>query len=170
MSAEHVTNDQRFFDIFSLVLGILVVCAFGIYVLSARIGNATQGQYVKADDVYQQNIDAAIEPVGRVLLPGDDVPVMTAAAVEPEKTPLTGPQVYNEACIVCHGAGVGGAPVYGNAEQWAPRIAQGVDVLYDHSINGYNGSAGYMPAKGGRSDLSDDEVRAAVDYMTAGSQ
>ena len=165
MSADHVTNDQRFFDIFSLVLGILVVVAFGIYILSARIGNATQGEYVQSDDAYQATIEAAIAPVGRVLMPGEDAPI-TLAAVEPEKTPLTGPQVYNEACIVCHGAGVGGAPVYGNAADWAPRIAKGIDVLYEHSINGFSGDAGYMPAKGGRTDLSDDEIRAAVDYMT----
>ena len=49
-------------------------------------------------------------------------------------------------------------------------IAQGMDVLKDHAINGYTGSAGYMPAKGGRVDLSDDEVAAAVDYMVAESQ
>ena len=45
-----------------------------------------------------------------------------------------------------------------------------MDVLKDHAINGYTGSAGYMPAKGGRVDLSDDEVAAAVDYMVAESQ
>ncbi len=53
----------------------------------------------------------------------------------------------------------------GDATAWGPRIEQGVDVLKDHAINGYTGAIGFMPAKGGRTDLSDEEVAAAVDYM-----
>ena len=78
---------------------------------------------------------------------------------------MTGPQVYNTACLACHSAGVGGAPVVGDASQWTDRIALGIDVLKQHAIEGYTGSAGVMPAKGGRIDLSDDEVDNAVDYM-----
>ncbi|MEM8981497.1 MAG: c-type cytochrome [Pseudomonadota bacterium] len=167
-----MSQDQKFFDIFSLVLGILVVVAFGIYALSARIGNATQGQYLQADSTYQEQVVAAIQPVGQVLMPGEDASLAGAVVdtAEPVKTVLTGPQVYNEACIACHGAGIGGAPMYGNADAWAPRIAKGIDTLYTHSINGFAGDAGYMPAKGGRTDLSDDEIRAAVDHMIESSQ
>ena len=50
------------------------------------------------------------------------------------------------------------------------RIAQGMDVLKEHAIKGYQGSAGYMPAKGGRTDLSDEEVANAVEYMVSESQ
>ena len=78
--------------------------------------------------------------------------------------------MYNSACLACHGAGIGGAPVLGNAEVWAPRIAPGLDVLKEHANKGYQGSAGYMPAMGGRSDLSDEEVANAVDYMVSESQ
>ena len=53
----------------------------------------------------------------------------------------------------------------GDADAWTARIAQGMDVLKDHAINGYTGELGYMPAKGGRVDLSDEEVAAAVEYM-----
>ena len=73
-------------------------------------------------------------------------------------------------CLACHGAGVGGAPVPGDADAWAERVAQGMDVLKDHAINGYQGSVGYMPAKGGRVDLSDEEVASAVEYMVSESQ
>ena len=52
-----------------------------------------------------------------------------------------------------------------DAENWAPRIAQGMDTLRLHAIEGYTGNAGYMPPKGGRLDLSDEEIYAAVDYM-----
>ncbi len=166
-----MSQDQRFFDIFSLVLGILVVVAFGIYILSARIGNATQGEYVKSDDAYQDQIASNIAPVGQTLMPGETAAVAALpAAAEPVQTVLTGPQVYNAACIACHGGGIAGAPKYGSVEAWAARIAKGTDVLYEHSINGFNGEAGYMPAKGGRTDLSDGEIQAAVDYMIEGSQ
>ena len=80
------------------------------------------------------------------------------------------PQVYNTACLACHGAGIGGAPVLGDAGQWAPRIEQGMETLVGHAINGYTGEAGYMPPKGGRLDLSDEEVVSAVEYMVAESQ
>jgi S-disulfanyl-L-cysteine oxidoreductase SoxD len=82
---------------------------------------------------------------------------------------MTGPQVYNSACIACHAAGVAGAPVVGDAGQWADRIAQGMETLARHAIEGYTGSAGYMPPKGGRLDLSDEEVTSAVEYMVGES-
>ncbi len=53
----------------------------------------------------------------------------------------------------------------GDTEAWGARIAQGVDTLNEHAVNGFSGSLGFMPAKGGRLDLSDDEVHAAIQYM-----
>ena len=91
--------------------------------------------------------------------------VAAAPAAEPVETMLSGPQVYNEACLVCHGSGIGGAPVLNDSAAWEARIAQGTDVLYQHAIEGFTGDSGFMPAKGARMDLSDDEVKAAVDYM-----
>ena len=111
-----------------------------------------------------------ISPVGQVYLPGDEVSagqpqVEEAVHAEPVATVLSGPQVYNEACLMCHGSGIGGAPMLVDKESWAPRIAQGNDTLYQHAIEGYTGQSGFMPPKGARMDLSDDEVRGAVDYM-----
>jgi len=65
--------------------------------------------------------------------------------------------------------GLAGAPKVGDAAQWTARIAQGMDVLVRHAIEGYQGSAGVMPAKGARLDLSDKEVADAVEYMVAES-
>ncbi len=76
-----------------------------------------------------------------------------------------GKAVYDTYCMACHAMGVAGAPKYGDAEAWAARIAQGRDTLYEHSLNGFQGSAGIMPPKGGFSNLSDAEVKAAVDHM-----
>ncbi|MDR2212595.1 MAG: c-type cytochrome [Pseudomonadales bacterium] len=80
--------------------------------------------------------------------------------------PMNGPEVYNAVCIACHSPpGAGGAPPFGDAEAWAPRIAHGIDTLIDHALHGFSGSAGIMPGKGGRLDLSDEEIIAAVHYM-----
>ncbi len=78
-----------------------------------------------------------------------------------------GKAVYEKACGLCHGTGVAGAPKLGSAADWASRIARGVPALYKVALEG---SAKGMPPKGGRSDLSDAEVRAAVDHLVAAAK
>ena len=73
--------------------------------------------------------------------------------------------MYGKTCALCHGAGVAGAPKPGDKADWGPRIAQGKETLYKHAIEGYTGSKGMMPARGGGASLTDDEVKAAVDFM-----
>lgn len=162
-------QDAQFFDSFMLVLGILIGVAVGLFFLARIIAIDTQGQFVLDDPRVQAEINARIQPVGRVVLMGSEELAAEASAVatpEPVQTTMTGPQVYNAACYLCHAApGVGGAPVVGDAAQWSGRLEQGMDTLVDHAINGYQGDAGFMPAKGGRVDLSDEEVAAAVEYM-----
>jgi len=81
-----------------------------------------------------------------------------------------GEATYKAACFACHGTGVAGSPKFGDKAAWKARIATGNETLYTHAIKGYQGAKGFMPAKGGRADLSDDAVKAAVDYMVAGSK
>ncbi len=110
------------------------------------------------------------KPVGQINVASTETlraPVQVAAAA-PVK--VNGQQVYQSACVACHGAGIAGAPKLGDASQWAKRIAKGLDTLYASAINGVQGSAGVMPAKGGNPALSDAEVKAAVDYMVAQSK
>ena len=78
-----------------------------------------------------------------------------------------GKGVYDKACALCHVAGVAGAPKLTDKADWAPRIAQGKETLYKHAIEGYQGAKGMMPPKGGSSMLSDEQVKASVDYMTS---
>ena len=170
-----MNRDQKFFDMYSLVLGVLGAIALAILVLAMKISDLTQDVYTRDTDEYRAAVAERIRPVGQVYLPGEEYTssapkVETAPEPEPVATVMTGPQVYNSACIACHGNGVAGAPIVGDADAWAPRIAKGIDVLYDHAINGFNGEAGVMIAKGGRMDLSDEEVESAVDYMVAESQ
>lgn len=77
-----------------------------------------------------------------------------------------GKQVYNAVCIACHSPpGVGGAPALGDGDAWSARMAQGMDTLIDHALNGYSGGTGIMPRKGGRLDLPDEDIIAAIHYM-----
>ena len=156
-------------DLFLLVISVLVGVSFGIFLLTKYIASQTQEIYRVQDDVYQEQVLARIAPVGKVAIEGEAVAATDQAAAISEPEPvaalLSGPQVYNSACLACHGAGIGGAPATGNKAQWSPRIAQGATVLQDHVINGYQGNDGYMPPKGGRVDLSDEEILAAMNYM-----
>ena len=81
-----------------------------------------------------------------------------------------GKRVYSQACIACHGNGVAGSPKVGDKEAWADRVTKDQETLYTHAIEGFQGEDGVMPAKGGYTNLSDDEVRAAVDYMVQESR
>lgn len=80
----------------------------------------------------------------------------------------TGQMVYDGICMTCHAAGLSGSPKLGDPAAWAPRLAQGLDTLTQHAVNGFNA----MPAKGGDPGLTDDEIKRAVAYMgnTAGAK
>ena len=155
-----------------LVIGILIGVAVGLFFLVRAIAIDTQGRYVQDDPAVRAAIEDRIRPVGHVvLMNSDELKAEAAAAVvapTPVPTKMTGPQVFNAVCIACHGPpGVGGAPVVGDAEMWGPRIAEGIDTLHMHALMGFQGQKGFMPPKGGRVDLSDEEITSAVDYMVS---
>jgi len=167
------THDQRFFDMFMLVIGILVAVTVGLIILARSMGAATQTQWVRQGDVYAEQVEQRLAPAGSAALPGDpgaEPPQAAAAAAAPVAAPLSGPQVFNQACNACHGGGIAGAPKSGDKAAWGARIAQGADTLYKHAIEGFQGQTGFMPAKGGWANLSDAEIKAAVDYMVSQSR
>lgn len=88
-----------------------------------------------------------------------------AAAPAPVAENTVGKSVYGKTCALCHAAGVAGSPKPGDKADWGPRIAQGMDLLHKHAIEGYTGAKGQMPARGGSTTLTDDEVKAAVAFM-----
>lgn len=98
------------------------------------------------------------------------VAATATAGVDAAAPAANGESTYKSACSVCHGAGIAGAPKLGDKAAWATRLTQDTAVLHRHAIEGFKGAAGVMPAKGGRVDLPDDAVIAAVDYMIAGSR
>lgn len=149
------------------IIIVIVVAVF--YQFATKLHHFTHTVHDREYEVHDTVADR-IRPFGRVKLPGeehgpDELRVDEVPQAEPHATTMSGPQVFNEACIVCHGNGIGGAPMLNDRSIWESRIAQGMETLYRHAIEGYTGSAGYMPPKGARMDLSDSEVNAAVDYM-----
>jgi cytochrome c5 len=77
-----------------------------------------------------------------------------------------GKAVYDQTCHVCHGAGLAGSPKFGDKGAWSPRIATGMDTLYNAALHGLRA----MPPKGGNASLTDAQVKAAVDYMVAAAK
>lgn len=113
----------------------------------------------------------AESPAPEAAAPEAAAPAPETAVPAPEQTAASdaGKKVYGNTCAMCHAAGVAGAPKPGDKADWGPRIAQGSDVLYKHAIEGFTGEKGMMPPRGGSATLSDDDVKAAVDYMVAQS-
>ena len=78
---------------------------------------------------------------------------------------ISGEKIAQANCVMCHASGLMNAPKIGDAGQWGPRIAQGKDMLVSNAIKGIR----TMPAKGGNTSLTDEEVAAAVIYMANAS-
>ena len=121
----------------------------------------------------QGEIARANHPMPVASQPASFVPPTAASAAATTTTATATPvsadageKLFSSVCATCHTAGLMGAPKLGDKADWAPRIAQGKDTLYKNAIVGYQGKAGVMPAKGG-SQASDEEVKAAVDYMVS---
>lgn len=172
------TEDKVFFKNFSIVVLILAVMMV-VFILMARVvGSAVE---YGDDEIRAAIVSERTAPAGAVRVEGDPEPVATEAESMPEETMVAaagdaegadaGRSVYDGLCISCHNGAIPGIPKTGDAAAWAPRIEQGMDTLYKHAIEGYIGESGMpMPAKGGDPNLSDDQVKAAVDYMVAESQ
>jgi cytochrome c5 len=163
-------QDQKIFDLILLTIGVLIGVAVGIFIIARNVSNAEMARMQLNDPAVQQVVEARIAPFGRLNIEGQEIAadpaVQQVVTAEVAPAVMTGPQVYNAACIACHGGGIAGAPKTGDAAAWGPRIAQGQDTLNKHALEGFTGSVGFMPPKGGRTDLSDDEIIAAVSYLT----
>ena len=123
----------------------------------------------------QGEIARANHPMPVASQPASFVPPTAASAAATTTTTTAtanqvsadaGEKLFGSVCATCHTAGLMGAPKLSDKAAWAPRIAQGKDTLYKNAIVGYQGKSGVMPAKGG-SQASDEEVKAAVDYMVS---
>ena len=164
-------QDTHFFNTFSLVIGLLVVIALALFALARSVANETQEKQMLVESHYLKGVAERVQPFARVAVAGQDNSALkieatsAAGSAAGPAPPKNGDELYEQACKACHGPGIGGAPKAGDAALWSPRIAKGKEILYDHALHGFTGTAGMMPAKGGRVDVSDDMVKQAVDHM-----
>jgi cytochrome c5 len=168
-------QDTHFFNIFSMVIGLLIVVAILILAFARIVAGRTQEPQVLADDLYTASIKARIAPFAREAVAGQDnsalrIEAPAGATAVALAVPEDGPALYEQVCKNCHGAGLAGAPKAGDKAAWGARIAKGKAALYDHALKGFQGTAGVMPAKGGRSDLSDELIKTGVDYLVSKAQ
>ena len=98
--------------------------------------------------------------------PGAAAPAAAAATAPVATAAVDGKKTYDTICMACHATGAAGAPKLGDKAAWAPRLKTGAEALYASVLKG----KGAMPAKGGNPALSDAEIKASVDYMTAASR
>jgi len=155
-------QDTHFINIFSLVIGILVAIAIAIFALARTVASRTQDIDVRAEAQYLKSVDGRIQPFAHEAVAGHD---NSSLAI---KADTTAAATGGSAAIPKDGAEVfqqTGAPKAGDRAAWAPRIAKGKAVLYQHALQGFQGTSGVMPPKGGRVDLPDDLIKAAVDHM-----
>lgn len=117
---------------------------------------------VIAEDQAAQNT----APVGQICKQGEPC-ASAAAAGGVGGAAKSGEEVYKTACTTCHATGAAGAPKMGDAAAWAARVSErSKDGLYTSSMKGFKG----MPPKGLCMACSDDELKAAVDYMLDNSK
>jgi len=147
-------KDGEVYKMLALVVGALVVF-FVVIIILARVVSGT-GAEMEPDTMVEAATIERIKPFGKVNLGA--APVAVASA--------DGKGTYGSSCAACHATGAAGAPKLGDKGAWNKRIAQGMDTLFDHAINGFKG----MPAKGGNASLSDEAVEAAVEYMVKNSK
>ena len=133
---------------------IMVVTIIVAIVLTAVVVPfSMKGEKSAADAGSSDQAESRIQPVAKFEL--------AKAAPAAAAGPKDGATVFNSVCGACHNTGVAGAPKVDDKAAWAPRIATGKDALYKSAIAG----KGAMPPKGGAADLSDDEIKGAVDYV-----
>lgn len=145
----------------SALLTLIGGIAILVIVLFLLVKLAGTGYYSNVSDMVPSAVETRIRPAGSLTM-GDGTPVGQRQ----------GQQVFDKVCAQCHAADVNVAfsPKLGNNGEWAPRIAQGFDTLVAHAVNGFTGpQGGQMPARGGDTTLTDDEVARAVAYMANAS-
>jgi cytochrome c5 len=158
---------KHFAQLIAALAVLTVILIIGAWVIYDRLGLHDENPVRVAET------NARIAPVAGVfagetgrsaMLAAQEAARAAAAARVAFEGALDGALIYDRVCAACHLTGAGGAPAP-TAAAWAPRKAKGLETLVANAINGFRGDAGLMPAKGGRPDLTDEQVRVTVEYM-----
>jgi cytochrome c5 len=165
-------HDLVFLKQFSMVIAFLAALTF-VLILVGIYFNAQKEP--EPNPAAEAAVQQRLQPIGAVYAGSTGAAAQAAAKaaaaaaaagqVAYEGT-LDGSVIYAALCGACHTSGAGGAPKLETAA-WSARIAQGADLMHKHAIEGFQGSAGIMPAKGGNPALTDEQVIATVDWMVA---
>lgn len=172
MSSEQ--DDKTFLKSFGTMLVLLTVGGLILALLAVFASTFEPSRNEARAELERERLEQRLEPMGRVRESGESAPV---AMNEDEgdgddaggdgddgaqEVAMSGSEVNESACMSCHDNGTMNAPVTGNNDDWSERYEEkGLDTLVSHAINGFNS----MPARGGNSSLSDEEVRNAVVYL-----
>jgi cytochrome c5 len=152
-------QDTHFFNVFSMVIALLVAVAILLFALARIVASRTQDLQVLNEADYSKNVEARLHPLSGEAIAGKDNSALAikaegpaaAGTASPAALPKNGTELFEQTCSACHGQGIAGA--------------QGKATLYEHALKGFQGSSGVMPPKGGRTDAPDDLVKQAVDHM-----
>ena len=156
-------SDSTFIKNISIVIGILVVFTIVIVFVARDIGFKEEQSSPSSASLTEERI----KPVASVYTGEAGAAAIEQAAAVVSEVPavafdgsLDGEMIYNSVCGVCHATGAAGAPIPGT-DVMAQRTAKGIEVLMQSALNGLNA----MPARGGRADLTDEQVQAAIEVM-----
>jgi cytochrome c5 len=158
-------------DVFLREFGVILLALTAFTVIVFFTARAIGGSSFAETQNSPQAVLDRIRPFGQVRVGKSEETLAAAAPAAPATAPAAEPAasaagqggeaVYTKACIVCHSTGVAGAPKVGDKAAWEPRLAQGMDTLMSTALKG----KGAMPPKGGHANLSDAEIKAAIEYM-----
>ena len=137
---------------FSILMGVCVLLLSFSQALAELSGSLEESE-----------ISLRLQPEAQVNVKADSTIPVTSAVVPVLNI---GQHRYEETCHICHGSGLAGAPKFQDHADWAPRIAEGIDILVQRAIQGYKA----MPPKGSCMNCSDEEIRKAVEYMVSKAQ
>ena len=159
-----------------MVIAFLAAVTLGLILFAVYLHN---GQPQTPNPVEVKRTDARISPAGEVYAgatgaaaQAEALKAAAAAAASQVAYGGTtdGKTIYDNLCTGCHTSGAGGAPKLDAVGIGARMAAQGMDELVKKAIEGFTGSAGVMPAKGGNPALTDEQVKATVEWMVAQSK
>ena len=157
----HKQKKDPFAPVF-LLIGI-VLLGGAVFALVSNLLSTIDRNSIKGSEDNSRLVavvNESLKPIGNVTTTAE---VPKGAAVSTSSGGAAdGAAVYKSTCFVCHGVGVAGAPIFGNKEQWKARVANGLSALMQTALNGKGG----MPPKGGNPSLSENEIKAAILYMT----
>ena len=164
-------TDRQFLKHFSMVIGFLVLVMFALIVLAMYLYSHHPPP---SNPSHTDEVQSRITPVGGVYA-GDTGRAALQAAQDAAKKAaesqvayggtLDGKTIFGNLCQTCHTNAATGAPLITDKAAWAPRVALGAETLIKHATEGFTGSKGMMPAKGGNPSLTNEQVKATVEWM-----